>query len=509
VNIRAILAPLQNPERRQQRDLLFIFALAFLFRVALLLLFPVPYGNDAAGRLYFRDTLWTWHWLPVTQALVYASFATTQSIGAVRLVFAAATSLAAMAFTFYLQTFASRRAALIGGVVFATNSLLVFLSLMPYQEVVFLGLLFGSLAFFNRDADDSHHQKNFIAGAILYGLACLTRYEAWFLLPALLFARTRRALQTHDNARGFLQETVKDIIALCWGPTLWLFINWHIWGNPAAFLFHRADRAFYAWAPHGEIMRIINYLGLMLYWLACFGSPLALLALPGAWVVWKNRKKLVPVLWPSLLLLALELAFLIFVAGREFATANRFASVPVAILLIFVALGANALLENLEKSKRRWLQTLNQPAFKMMAASFLILFLLSYGAMPVAQANKHPDFREPYEVARFLAKNLAPNERAVIVGESIDGAVPMPYQRIFGQLAFDNAHLLCSALLDPRTVSDVEQFARERNLRYIAVFGKGWPRSGSDEIFLALIEDSNNKARGAFKNNAAVVYELE
>ncbi len=503
--VRATLAPFQNPERRQQRDRLFIFAFALLFRLALLLLFPVPYGNDAAGRLYFRDTLWTWHWLPLTQALVHISYAITQSVNAVRLVFAVVTSLAAMAFTFYLQTFATRRAALIGGALFATNSLLVFLSLMPYQEVVFLGLLFGCLAFFNRYADDSHNQKSFLAGAILYGLACLTRYEAWLLLPVLLFARIRRAYP----ARQSILEIVKFFIALSWGPALWLFINWHIWENPAAFLFHRADRAFYAWAPHGEIMRITNYLGLMLYWLARFGSPLALLALPGAWAVWKNRKKLVPVLWPSLLLLVLELAFLVFVAGREFATANRFASLPVAMLLIFVALGADALLENLAKSKHRWLQTLNQPAFRMLAASFLILFLLSYGAVPVAQANKHADFREPYEVARFLAKNLAPNERAVIVGESIDGAVPMSYQRIFGQLTFDNDHLLCSALLDPHTVSDVEQFARERNLRYIAVFGKGWPNSGSDDLFLEFIEDSNNKAMAVFKNKAAVVYELE
>jgi len=484
-----------------------IFALAFLFRIALLILFPVPCGNDAAGRLYFRDTLWIGHWLPLTQALVYVGFAATQSVVFVRLFFIIVTSLSAVAFTFYLQLFASRRAAMIGGLLFAANSLLVFLSLMPYQEVVFIGLLFGSLAFYHKTNADKAHSWNYVTGSFLYGLACLTRYEAWLILPALFIANIWRSIASH-RLRSIFFVTLKSATGLLWGPASWMIINWLKWGSPIAFLFQRADHEFYAWAPHGEFARIVGYIGMMIYWVARFGSPLILLAAPGIWKFWKNRKTMLPILWPVVLLLALVLIFLIFIAGKEFATANRFASLPLAIMLIFVAIGADEIIDRIEKSKAAWLEKIKKPAIKTSVIGFAFFFLIIYGAVPVVFGNRHPDFREPYEVATFLKEHLSPNERAVIVGESIDGAVPMPYQRIFGQLTFDKNHLLCSALLDPQIVGDVDNFVRKRNVRYVAVFGGGWARNGSDTLFEKFLAMASTKKRTAFANKAAIVYEL-
>ena len=488
--------------RQLQRDLIWIFALGLLFRIALLIFFPVPYGNDAAGRLYFRDSILTWHWLPATQALVHFSYAFTHSIVIVRLVFALAGSLAAVAFAFYLQTFAPRRAALIGGALFAINSHAVFLSLMPYQEIVFLGLLFASLAFFIREQTEPA-TRDFIIASTFYGLACLTRYEAWFILPALLLARIWRRFAAH-GIRGLLHDGTKTFIGFCWGPALWLFINWRYWGSPTAFLFHRADHAFYAWSPHGEIARIVDYIGLMLYWLVRFGSPLVLLALPGVWLVWKNRRKLFPVLWPLLLLFLLVLLFLILVAGKEFSTANRFAMIPLSVVLIFAALGTDDFLQRLRQSSWLWLQ---QPALKKIAAGVLLLLLLIYGAMPVARSNRLADFREPYEIAQFLKAHLASGESAVIVAASFDGEVPMPYQRVFGQLDFDQKQLLCAGLIDPRRLMNAEAFVQQNNLRYLVVFESGPSRNGSDGVFLRLIAETAHRIKKVFSNHAAIIYE--
>ncbi|MCI0616676.1 hypothetical protein L0244_27165 [bacterium] len=209
-----------------------------------------------------------------------------------------------------------------------------------------------------------------------------------------------------------------------------------------------------------------------------------------------------------MLLLAMVLFFLIFIAGEEFATANRFASLPLAIVLIFVALGADELVSWFEKSKAAWLEKFKKPVIKTLAMVLTILLLIIYGAAPVVNGNRHPDFREPYEIAIFLKEHLSPNERAVIVGESIDWAVPMPYQRIFGQLSFDKDHLLCSALLDPRTVGDVDNFVHGRNVRYVVVFGGEWKRSGSDEHFLKLVENPQKIAKAVFKNSSAIIFEL-
>jgi len=487
------------------RDLVGIFALGLLFRLALLLLFPVPYGNDAAGRLYFRDTIFTWHWLPVTQALVYLSYALTQKVFMVRLFFAVAGSLAAVAFAFYLQTFASRRAALIGGALFAINAHAVFLSLMPYQEIVFLGLLFGSLAFFLRAKNAPHARRNFIIGSALYGLACLTRYEGWFILPALFAAGIWPAWLTR-RSHLIAKSIAKNLAGLGWGPALWLLINRLQWDSPTAFLFHRGDHAFYAWSPHNEIARIVDYIGNMLYWLLRFGSPLVLFALPGIWMFWKNRKTLFQILWPALLLLLLVAIFLVFVAGKEFATANRFAMIPLGILLIFTALGIDNFLDRASKSSHWLLQKIMQPVAKKIIAVSLLVFLLFYGAMPVMQANQLAAHRDPYEIAKFLKANLARSESALIVAASHEGEVPMPYQRIFGQLEFDKKNLLCSFFIAPHEIENIESFDAARRLRYVIVCDDQ-PRKGSDDLFRRFVAGANDKIKKVFANNAAVIYE--
>ncbi len=476
-----------------QRDLLFVFVLGLVFRLALLFVYPVPYGNDAAGRLFFRDTIWTWHWLPGTQALVYFGYALFENVMVVRGFFALAGSAAAVAFTFYLQQCATRRAALIGGVLFTLNAQLLFLSLMPYQEVVFLGLMFGALAFFIKE------EKSFWIGAWLYGLACLTRYEAWFILPALFAVRI---WQGRSNfARTFLSTTM----GLGWGPAMWLLVNQVQWGDATAFLFHRSDQQFYAWAPHAELLRIVNYLGMMSYWLLRFGSPLILFALPGVMLAWKNRKTLLPKIWPMLLLFGMVALFLIFVAGKEFASANRFASIPLAIVLLFTALGADDVLARVEA---RWRDAQQMRAMKKVASALLLLALLIYGAMPVAKANTLSEFRTPYEVAQFLKQNLRANERALIIGESIDGAVPMPYQRIYGQLNLTKRDLLCAALLEPSALAEPGQYLRALHVRYVIVFGGSWQKHENDFKLLNFITANEHAVRPVFANEPAVVYEV-
>lgn len=494
---------MSDADSKLRQDLISLFALGLLFRLALLILFPIPYGNDAAGRLFFRDTLFMAHWLPLTQALVYLTFAATADVFIVRLVFAIAGSVAAVAYMFFLQMFATRRAALMGGVLFTVNAHAVFLSLMPYQEVVFLGLLFGSIALLCRAKNGGHSQRDFTVGSVLYGLACLTRYEAWFILPALLLVGiwpalvTRRLLVIGESAG-------MNLLGLGWGPVLWLLINWLQWGSPTAFLFHRADHAFYAWSPHGEIERIADYAGTMLYWLLRFGSPFILFALPGIWMFWRKRHTLFPFLWPLLLLFILELSFLTFVAGNEFATANRFAMTPLGIVLVFAALGMDDLVTRLEHSSHVTVRRLLRPVPRTVIASALVFVLLVYGAVPVVQANRAAVHRAPYEIAKFLKAHLTPDDSAILVAASFDGEVPMPYQRVFGQLDFGTQQLLCSSFFDP---DSLESVLVRPNLRYIVYWHEDQSSPTSRHTFQRTLHALSNKSRIVFRNNVATIYQ--
>lgn len=482
---------------QQRRDLAAIFALGLVFRLALLIVFPVPYGNDAAGRLYFRETLLTWHWLPVTQALVYVPFAVTHSIEFVRIHFAIVGSLAGVACAYFMQTFASRRAALIGGILFTLNAHAIFLSLMPYQEVVFLGLLFGALAFFARNEAEHRSRYCYVIGSGLYGLACLTRYEAWFILPAIFLSGLVPTFRTRDIG-GIARTALRHLAALAWGPALWAAVNWIQWGSPTAFLFHRADQSFYAWNPHAETERLAIYAGNMLYWMLRFGSPLIFFALPGLWLCWKSRATVASALWPPLLLTVLELGFLMFVAGGEFATANRFAMIPIAVLLIFTGIGINDVVRRLQGSSQPVAQFLFRrgPRTAVVCATFV--FLLVYGAAPVASANRLPEYRLPFEVAEFLDDRLQPHERAILVASSLEGEVPMPYQRVFGQLAFSKEQLTCSWFI---AVDTIQTLLANPDVRYIILWLD--ENGGERERFQEAIGGS----RVAFANDAAVIYD--
>jgi hypothetical protein len=245
----------------------------------------------------------------------------------------------------------------------------------------------------------------------------------------------------------------------------------------------------------------------MFYWLFRFGSPLVLFAVPGIRLFWQNRRTLLPIMWPALLFLLLVLLFLIFVAGKEFASANRFAMIPLGMLLIFTAIGIDVLIARLSKTSYSWLQKLLRPAPKIAITVLLIFLLLIYGAVPVIKANHFADYREPYEIAKFLKAHLAANESAVVVATSFAGEAPMPYQRVFGQLDFDKEHLLCSLLIEPHLVANVETFVRHHNLRYVIIFGEDQPRQGNDAVFLKMVFDLRYNFKKIFSNNAATIYE--
>jgi hypothetical protein len=228
-------------------------------------------------------------------------------------------------------------------------------------------------------------------------------------------------------------------------------------------------------------------------------------------VAWKSRKTLLPFLWPLLLLLALVLIFLILIASREFATANRFAIIPLSVEIIFMAIGADAVLKRLEQAKRRLQPIFNRATVKAFAASLVLLFLLVYGAVPVAQANRLVDFRAPYEIAEFLAAHMSADQRAVVIAEhrrELAEAAPMPYQRLFGQLNFDRDHLLCASFIDLQSRGDVESFVHRRNVLYLIVFGGNWPRRASDAAFLEFINMQKSQIRVILENEAATIYQL-
>ena len=289
-----------------------------------------------------RDSFFMYHSLPLVQSLIVGGFRLTGDVLLTRGILVVAGSLTAIGFYLFLSNFLERRVALLGGLFFTFCPIYVFLSLVPYQEFMFLGLFYGSLAFL---ADRNSFQP---WGYLAFGLAALTRYEAWFLLPFLFAWRVAGHWQANPR-KTWLGKALMEMVCLGWGPLAWMLINQVHWGRFNAFLFHK-DGTAYMWHPHFDSGEVVGEGFQMLAWLLRYGSPLVLFAVPGL-VLGFRQLKSNGVLKLATLTACVLLFFLTFIAGPDFDGLPRFVSLPLSVVLIFAALGFDGALRFLWRKR--------------------------------------------------------------------------------------------------------------------------------------------------------------
>ena len=478
---------LKNINRYNLLDVIFIMLLGVIYRVVLLLIFPALYGGDSVGRLFYRDSIFFYHWLPLTQSVIVLTFKLTKSVFAVRIAIAVAGALAAWGFYAFLRLLAPKRVAFIGGIIFTLCPLYIYLSLVPYQEVIFLGLFYGGLAFLFKRGEASGSNW----GYLLYGLACLTRYEAWFLLPILFLVNIKRVWKSKEGIY-LLIAMLQLLFALGWGPMLWMILNEIHWGSFTAFLFHREGSA-YVGQPHLDILGSFTYLGRMVFWIFKYGSPLVLLALPGFYAYRKNTKKFPLLLQLAMFLGLLVLIFLTFFVGPEFSHIHRFAAIPLSVVLIFTAFGMEYVMQRINQ---RWQIGGMQGGISKLAIGFtisIVAILMLYSAIPIARANQMPESAVTYKIAKFLDNHLQPNEKAVVVAEGFQEhpeVAPMPYQRIGAQSNLGSQQILSSGLIDLKGRMTLQQFAKEQNIKYVVICSNFEPWLHSDQFFIEITKST-------------------
>ena len=468
----------------RRRPYLYLFGLGFLYRVLLLWWFPALYGGDSVGRLYYRDSIFFGHWLPFLQAVIVASYKLTQSVMAVRVIIIAMASTAAMMFYDFVRRLAGERAGFIAGLLFTFSPLYVYLSLVPYQEVIFLGLLVGALAFLF----DTGWQRG--AGFLLYGLACLTRYEAWFLLPVVLVMEIRRTGRTVTLAR--LKQLFLFVLGICWGPFLWIAMSKLHWGEYGAFLFLKGGTAYF-WQPEREMVRIIKYAGRMLGWIIKFGSPAMLLAPLGLYF-FRKKAGLSGPMCALAWLTSINLIFLTFVTGREFDNDFRFAAIPVVFLMVFAAIGVLGVSEKLAARSSSLVR-------RLLGVCGLLL-LTVYAALPVFRATEQPENSAAYAAAGFLNQNLAEGETAVVLAAGFRDypqVVPMPCQRVGAQLNAVGQRVFCSTALPVETMAALARLGQRENVRYIVQFGEFEPWTPTDVVLMEFLHQSGGVSPTVFR----------
>ncbi len=156
-------------------------ATSFVLGVALIHRHPVMYWADPYARLVNRGSLFVDRWLPLLQLVIYAVGKLTLRIVVLRIVLSAIGALTVVAGSLLAAELFNPAVAALFGVFLATNPMFVALSIVPYQEVLFLGLVLAGLSMHLRP----DNRRNRILATLAFNLACLTRYEGWILVAVL------------------------------------------------------------------------------------------------------------------------------------------------------------------------------------------------------------------------------------------------------------------------------------------------------------------------------------
>ncbi|MDA2926303.1 hypothetical protein MYX78_03555 [Acidobacteria bacterium AH-259-G07] len=526
---------LKDPGQREViLDLLKILCLGLALRTLWLIVYPVPYGEDAFGRIYFKNTLLLSHWLPLTQLIVYLSAHLTDGVFLIRYVFAILGSLAACGFYLFLRLVADRSMSLLGGLLFSVNALYVILSLMPYQDVLFLGLFYASLAFLvadkrhtprGEDTERTGHStqlenesevsevrrrarsRRFVFGSLLFGLACLTRYEGWFVLPVLVLYKAQSEAQ--GGGLGRLTRSVgKAALFLGWGPVLWLAFSRLYFGAWYSFLFQTLDGKFYAWNPHFDLLWMTQYAGKMLYWLGLFGSPVILFAAPGLLKLIRSRDRLHPGLKLLFLFVLLVLAFFFLIIGKGHDTVFRFAMIPLSIVLVLTVIGLEATLEWLVR-RRAFPRQQSAHGLGRIIVVILVVLLAAYATFPLARLNANPAFRDPYLISNYLDQQLRGGGRALVVADrskDLADAAPIAYQRIAAQSRLPDGSILSAGLLEMMESEELLEYARRKRVRFLVVFKNFQPWLAADMFYANLTKSRADWIKPVFEVSTAQIY---
>lgn len=375
-----------------------VFAGALLARLALILAFPAVHGGDSVARLAHSDTLLLAYQLPLPQAVVVAVRAFWPDPFWTRLVFALFGAGVAASLAAVVWRLSGPGAGWAAGALAATHPLLVYYSIVPYQEgpMLLLLLLGADLLLAGRD----------VPAGIVLGLASLCRYEAWIAGALVLAWKVARARTWRGRARA--------MALFAWAPLAWMAL-WRGLGPPGTYVLDFETGA--GW---------LSRLGFLAAKLRDY-SGWPLLALAGAGLAVVARRS--DARWLAGLGYVTLVVASVVVAGHEAPPGSGHVSERLAHL---PALAACALAGLAVATAARAAPSAARPLARLAAA--LLVAALAVAGLRAARAQtavagSEPSLRLAVEVARFVEPRLAAHDRLGVAAPPVPAAAIEDYVR--------------------------------------------------------------------------------
>jgi hypothetical protein len=378
-----------------------VFCAGLTVRLWLIHSFPVIFGGDSIMRLANNDRILLSYQLPLLQAAVHYLSVLSSDPLAARYFMAVGGAAAGLAFYAMARSLLGPTAAFQASLLFVTSPFVIAFSIVPYQEILMLAGLFAAFHF--------GFERNWAAAGLSLGLACLTRYEAWLACPvlAVAFLLDKGPIDKGLIDKGLIDKGLIDkgfrpvaiakaALLFGWAPLGWILFHGGV--TPAGTF--AAEASF-------SLERLFRYV--YLGWITVKNTPIPvlLLALFGAWLVWKQRLLEKRPYRMLASFLALFLAAVLLSAHGERDQPEQFVTAREAhILLAATVLMAGIALQSVRRF--RWtLVLVSSLAGVWMAHHF------------VANETSQPPFALSYQAARYLDEHVGGGEQVIVLAQGL------------------------------------------------------------------------------------------
>ena len=197
--------------------------LAFHVYIYLARIHPALYWYDTHIRIALRDQIMLGRWLPLPQLLVFTVSKFSGNLLVLREVLAGIAALTLVSIYVLARAAFDPFTGLIAVGFLATNLMFTAMAIVPYPEVMFIGLVFAALTSLEQTSSPRH----LALGMLALNLACLARYEGWVLAAIIVIEPTIRTIGKAPWKKLVL-HTAKTAAMASIAPVGWLIFGVNI-----------------------------------------------------------------------------------------------------------------------------------------------------------------------------------------------------------------------------------------------------------------------------------------
>lgn len=495
-------------------DLLWVFLFGLLVHLWLIISHPSLYGGDSILRMVHTDKIIIAYNLPLLQLFIFLASKISSYPFMLRFLMSLIGAVAGCGLYLLTMKLFDRNVARIAALLFIVNPFILVNSIVPYQEILMLALLFLAGYFLIRGKSrlDQYISSFFI------GMACLTRYEGW-MAASFIVAVTFLHKLNWTNWGVNLKKAIYTTCLFCWVPILWFLWNKGL-GPGGTFVL---DEEF-------TFVRLIRVPYIVVKTIYVSTPAVAFLGFIGLVIMVFSEKR------KDKRLLAIAGFFLLFLTiltiwGHDYPPGSNLVTereihLPLSLFLICAAFGIDKVFKWVynfinEYTREEYVRFTQYKFVKrtvtVLMLLFIVPFLLKMSYDEVYSRISEQNTKLIYLASQFIDKTMKRDEKALVLAKGWpESVINTALQRKFGQnnpdamanackgrdqfaLPRDYQILVASSkygkneLISPyyyRNLNEAEtvEFLKKERFKYLVVFSDFMPESPCEELILKTYE---------------------